>query len=244
MNDATQAASHAASPAAPVPFRVSPALRHDVLNHLRNLIFDGTLQPGDRIVESRLARELGISQTPVREALRELERMGLVVSYPNRGSSVRTIEPADADEMYTLRAHLESMAITLMLNHLTDDDLVVLDQLIADMVAAAADNDPERLTERDVQFHEYILERSGHRLLLQTWRDISPLNWTMMTVLRLKDRNLTELAERHRPIVEALRLRDSERAVTAIQEHVLVLRDKVVRDLEQMALAREHERGN
>ena len=222
-------------------FQVSPALRHDVRNHLRNLIFDGTLQPGDRIVESRLARELGISQTPVREALRELEQMGLVVSYPNRGSSVRKVEPRDADEMYTLRAHLEVMAIDLALPRLTNEDLDTLDGLIDGMIEAGDNNDPDLLTELDTRFHEFICERSGHGLLLRTWQGISPLNWTMMTVIRLKDRNLRELAERHRPIVSALRARDPEAAELAIREHVLVLGEKVVRDLEMMESTRDVE---
>lgn len=225
------------------PFKVSPSLRHDVRNHLRNLIFEGTLQPGDRIVESRLARELGISQTPVREALRELEQMGLVVSYPNRGSSVRQIAPQDADEMYTLRAHLEGMAITLALPRLTADDLDTMDGLIDGMVIAGRDQNAELLTELDTRFHEFICEQSGHRLLLRTWQGISPLNWTMMTVIRLKNRNLEELAERHRPIVDALRARDRDKAVSAIREHVLVLGERVVRDLEEIAKVREEQKG-
>lgn len=219
-------------------FQVSPSLRHDVRNHLRNLIFDGTLQPGDRIVESRLARELGISQTPVREALRELEQMGLVVSFPNRGSSVRTVAPRDADEMYTLRAHLEAMAIALALPRMSTQDLATLDALIDDMIAAGDDDDPDLLTELDTRFHEFICERSGHDLLLRTWQGISPLNWTMMTVIRLKDRNLRELAERHRPIVEALRSGDVDQAQEAVREHVLVLGERVVRDLERMEASR------
>jgi DNA-binding GntR family transcriptional regulator len=224
-------------------FQVSPGLRHDVRDHLRNQIFDGTLQPGDRIVESRLARDLGISQTPVREALRELEQMGLVVSYPNRGSSVRRVEPKDAEEMYVLRAHLEVLAIDLAIPRLTDDDLVTMDGFIEDMIAAARADDPERLTELDTGFHEFILTCSGNSLLLKTWQGISPLNWTMMTVIRLKDRNLVELAERHRPIVEALRVRDQEQAEKAIRDHVLVLGERVVRELEQIAGAREQQEG-
>ena len=204
-------------------------------NHHRNQIFDGTLQPGDRIVESRLARELGISQTPVREALRELEQMGLVVSYPNRGSSVRRVEPTDAHEMYVLRAHLEVLAVDLAIPRLTDADLDILDGFIRDMLQAAEANDPERLTELDTGFHEFILTCSGNSLLLKTWQGISPLNWTMMTVIRLKNRNLVELAERHHPIVEALRVRDQDLAEQAIRDHVLVLGDRVVRELEQNA---------
>lgn len=224
-------------------FQASPGLRHDVRNHLRNQIFDGTLQPGDRIVESRLARELGISQTPVREALRELEQMGLVVSYPNRGSSVRRVEPRDAEEMYVLRAHLEVLAVDLAIPRLGADDLATLDRFIDDMVAAAQDNDPERLTELDTGFHEFLLTCSGNSLLLRTWQGISPLNWTMMTVIRLRNRNLMELAERHRPIVEALRAGNQEQAEHAIREHVLVLGERVVRELEQNAHSAEQGEG-
>ncbi len=224
-------------------FQASPGLRHDVRDHLRNQIFDGSLQPGDRIVESRLARELGISQAPVREALRELEQMGLVVSYPNRGSSVRRVEPKDADEMYILRAHLEVLAVDLALPRLTGDDLITLDRFIEDMIKAAKANDPERLTELDTGFHEFILTCSGNSLLLKTWQGISPLNWTMMTVIRLKDRNLVELAERHRPIVDALRAGNQEQAEQAIREHVLVLGERVVRELEQNASAPAEQEG-
>jgi DNA-binding GntR family transcriptional regulator len=235
-------AKSAAVPRA-TPFQVSPALRHDVRNHLRDLIFDGTLQPGDRIVESRLARELGISQTPVREALRELDQMGLVVSYPNRGSSVRRIEARDAGEMYSLRAHLEAMGVALAIERMTGDDLATLDGLIDGMIDAGDKNDPDLLTELDTRFHEFILECSGHQLLLRTWQGISPLNWTMMTVIRLRNRNLLELAERHRPIVDALRARDAAAADHAIRDHVMVLGDRVVRELEQMEQDRSNQTG-
>jgi len=207
------------------------SLRLGVRNHLRNLILDGTLQPGDRIVESRLARELGISQAPIREALRELEQMGLVVSFPNRGSSVRQILPRDAEEMYTLRAHLEVLAISLALPRMTPADFNELDSLIDRMLDAARANDPERLTEWDTRFHEFICEKANHSLLLRTWQDINPLNWTMITVIRTRDRNLEELAERHRPIVTALKAGNSELAQAEVREHVLVLGNRVVREL-------------
>src|ERR671932_592147 len=76
-------------------------LRDDVRQHLREAILRGRLKPGQRIVESRLARELGVSQAPVREALRELEQMGLVVNHTRRGTFVRELSPHDAWEMYT-----------------------------------------------------------------------------------------------------------------------------------------------
>ncbi|MGC4190171.1 MAG: GntR family transcriptional regulator [Thermomicrobiales bacterium] len=222
---------------------LNPGLRHDVRNYLRDQIFDGTLQPGDRIVESRLARELGISQTPVREALRELEQMGLVVSYPNRGASVRRLDPKDVEEMYVLRAHLEVLGIDRAIGQVTEDDLHALEALIGGMQDAARNDDPQRLTELDARFHEYILERADHALLLRTWQGISPLNWTMLTVLRLRDRNLSELAERHRPIVEALRSGDRQQAEAVIHDHVLSLGERVVGELRRADPASSSDAG-
>lgn len=208
------------------------SLRDDVRHHLRDAIFQGKLQPGDRIIESHLARELGVSQAPVREALRELEQMGLVVNHPRRGTTVRRITPQDAWEMYTLRAHLEAMAIRLAVPKLSDEDIAGLNRLIDKMTAAAEAKDRDRLTQLDASFHEFLCERSGHGLLLRTWRSINPLNWTMITVMTLKNRDLTELAERHRPIVKALQSRDAETAERAIRDHVLVLADEVTKGLE------------
>src|SRR5947209_19061185 len=85
------------------------SLRAEVRERLRQAIMQGELKPGEQIVESRLARQLGISQAPVREALRELEQMGLVVNHMRRGTFVRELTAQDAWEMYTLRAQLESM---------------------------------------------------------------------------------------------------------------------------------------
>ncbi|MEA2524395.1 MAG: hypothetical protein QOF73_1622, partial [Thermomicrobiales bacterium] len=82
----------------------------------------------------------------------------------------------------------------------------------------------------DVQFHELICERSGHALLLHTWRGINPLSWTLFT-LTILHRDLVEIAERHRPIVDALRARDPELAVKAIKDHVLTLGEEVSHDL-------------
>jgi DNA-binding GntR family transcriptional regulator len=127
---------------------------------------------------------------------------------------------------------------------MTEADLNTLDGFIDGMLDAAANDDPERLTELDTAFHEFILTCADHDLLLRTWQGISPLNWTMMTVIRLKDRNLTELAERHRPVVAAMRTRDVAQADAAIRDHVMVLGERVVRELQQNAETRERQEGN
>jgi DNA-binding GntR family transcriptional regulator len=191
----------------------------------------GELKPGEQIVESRLARQLGISQAPVREALRELEQMGLVVNHMRRGTFVRELTAQDAWEMYTLRAQLESMAARLALPHLTDADMDEMERLIEAMVEAGRTGNAEELTSADAHFHEFLCERSGHKLLMRMWRSIHPLNWTQLTVAVLH-RDLVELAERHRDIVDALRTRDAEAVDRAVQHHLLAVGEQVVHDLE------------
>jgi DNA-binding GntR family transcriptional regulator len=207
------------------------SLRAEVRERLRQAIMQGELKPGEQIVESRLARQLGISQAPVREALRELEQMGLVVNHMRRGTFVRELTAQDAWEMYTLRAQLESMAARLALPHLTDADMDEMERLIEAMVEAGRTGNAEELTSADAHFHEFLCERSGHKLLMRMWRSIHPLNWTQLTVAVLH-RDLVELAERHRDIVDALRTRDAEAVDRAVQHHLLAVGEQVVHDLE------------
>jgi DNA-binding GntR family transcriptional regulator len=208
-------------------------LHEDVRHYLHEAIVQGRFKPGGRIVESRLARELGVSQAPVREALRELEQMGLVVHHPRRGATVRQITATDAREMYTLRAHLESMAARLALERLTEQDFERMDRMIREMVEAGENKDHQLLTRLDTSFHEFLCERSGHGLLLKVWRGNNPLVWTMITVITLERHDLVELAERHRPILNALRSGDPDAVDRAIRDHVLLLGEEVTRHLEE-----------
>jgi DNA-binding GntR family transcriptional regulator len=208
----------------------SGALRTEIRQRLRDAIVEGRLKPGEHIVESRLAKQLGISQTPVREALRELEHMGLVVNQARRGTFVRELTAEDAWEVYTLRAHLETMAARLAVARASDDDVARMSDLMQTMLQAARRDDEEEFTRADAGFHELLCEMSGHKLLLRVWRSIHPLNWTQLTVATLK-RDLVELAERHGEILEALRSRDSDAVERAVQQHVLSVGEEVTRDL-------------
>lgn len=206
-------------------------LRDEIRQYLRDAILNGDLKPGDQIVETRVAKEFGTSQAPVREALRELEQIGLVEHQAHRGTFIRKIAASDAWELYTLRAHLETMAARLALPRLTDADFARMDGLIDEMLTAAQHGDHRLLTQRDVEFHEFLCERSGHRLLLHTWRSVNPLSWTLFTLTILRHPDLIHLANRHRPIVDALRARDPARVEAAINDHLLTLGTAVSRDL-------------
>ncbi len=227
---------------APTYRQAGRPLREDVREYLRDAILHGQLKPGEQIVETRLARQFGVSaeldafkwagaivaetdtQTAnTAEALRELEQIGLVEHRARRGTFVREITRSGAWEVYTLRAHLEVMAVRLAAERLTDDDLTTLERLIDEMVEAGRKGDRQRLTWCDVRFHELLCECSGHQLLLRTWRGVNPLSWTLFTLTILRDRDLVEIAERHRPILEALRARDPDAAERAINDHILQL---------------------
>jgi DNA-binding GntR family transcriptional regulator len=206
----------------------APLLRDGVRHALFEAMRTQQLRPGDRIVELRLAREMGVSQTVIREALRELEQMGLVESYPNRGAYVRRITQADAREMYSLRAALESFAVSLALPRLAPLHFAELEATIARMIEAAEEGDEQRFADEDVSFHRAIVKAADHKLLLRTWEGINPLNWTFVTYLRLSDDDPVHLARRHQPVLEALRTGDLPTAQRAIQSHIEDLADQIV----------------
>ncbi len=205
-----------------------PSLREQVRHAIYEALRTHRLKPGERIVELRLARDMGVSQSVVREALRELEHMGLVESYPNRGTYVRRITGEDAREIYSMRAALEAFAIRLALPRLTDADFAELEALIEQMRVAAQENDEQTFVDCDVRFHRTVVAATNHRLLLRTWEGINPLNWTFVTYVRVADDHPVRLAERHRPVLAALRSRDVVLAQQRIEEHILELADQVV----------------
>lgn len=206
----------------------TPLLRDGVRHALFEALRTQQLRPGDRIVELRLAREMGVSQTVIREALREMEQMGLVESFPNRGTYVRRITQADAREIYSMRAALESFAVSLALPRLAPLHLAELEAAIERMVAAAAARDEQGFVDEDVSFHRTIIKAADHKLLLRTWEGINPFNWTFVTYIRLASDEPLALARRHEPVLAALRAGDVTLARAAIEHHILELSERIV----------------
>src|SRR5881628_3303257 len=114
-----------------------PSLQEKVYDHLKQAILAGEIQPGERLLETRLAESLGVSRIPVREAIRKLERDGLIVVYPRRGVYASPLGPRDVDEVYAIRAVLEGLAARLAAEHRTEQHLARLDEIVADMAEQA-----------------------------------------------------------------------------------------------------------
>ncbi len=193
------------------------ALRHDVRDGLVRAILNGDYEPGQRLIEMRIAREYGTSQAPVREALRELELLGFVTSERHRGTYVRDPWQRGMVEVYEVRAALEEYAARLATPALSED-VSALQAEVDGMAAAAADDDVHRAVEHSERFHRLILEASGNLLLVNVWSGLGISDHTALTMVALQ-MDLKTLAESHQPIVDAIATGDVERACTVSREH-------------------------
>ncbi len=192
----------------------APIERRCMRDHIRDTllqrILDGSLAAGERLIELNLAREFHVSQTPVREALRELEAMGAVKSERYCGTHVRPADMTELVESYELRAILEERAAQLAVPCPRD----MLDELgaaLENMKCAATEHDLARYTLNAVLFHRRIIEQSGNHLFLHTWNTLHAQARVHFVALRLGDL-LPDFAQEHEPILEALRAGDGHQA--------------------------------
>jgi DNA-binding GntR family transcriptional regulator len=193
-------------------------LREQVKELILERILSGAYRPGERLVETRIATELGTSQAPVREALRDLEILRFVESEPFRGSRVREVSQEELIEIYPVRAAIEEVAAREAATRL-EGNVDALEAELDAMHEAADANDLHAEVEHDVAFHRLIVEASGNAILLETWLSLGIGPRTIITALRT-GLDGHEIAERHRPVLEALRARDPEAAGAALRRHV------------------------
>lgn len=199
-----------------------PLARSVLANQVRDRILEDILggrhQPGSRIIETKVARELGTSQAPVREALRGLEALGVVEITPFRGSRVRRPSRREILEAYAVRSALEIMGARLAVPRMTDADLAGLTGHLAAMRAAARDGDGRALAEADARFHARIVELADNGTLEKVWRSLEPFSRTYLTLI-IPGADPQWSAELHAPILAALERRDIEGVVGALERH-------------------------
>ena len=178
-----------------------------VKEYIIEAVLNGELKPGDRIVESSMARQLGVSQAPVREAIRDLVLLGFLETQPYKGTSVRSFTPEELWETYTVRAALESLAARLAATHLTEEDVTVLQDILDEMMKAAGQQDRDTLVKLDNKFHETILRISRNKTLHQLWKALQFGTWSIVTY-RKSSYDPAYLAARHEELLQALKTRD------------------------------------
>jgi len=212
--------SGTALPAAPRTTQIersslADAAREEILRR----ILDGEIQPGERIIELRLAQELGTSQAPVREALRALEVLGVVECSRNRGARARLLDSRELAEISDVRAEIEGYAASLATKRLKGDT-AELETHLAAMLNAAGTADVRRFAEANHRFHRHIVETAGNATLFQIWIQLDVKVHTVMNVLR-SHKDLRDVALSHQPVIDAIRARDARAARLALRHHIL-----------------------
>lgn len=193
-------------------------LADQVKDRLLQDILAGVYPPDSRIVETRVARDLGTSQAPVREALRGLEALGVVEIAPFRGARVRRPTAHELLEAYEVRAELESLGARLAVPRLTEAEMEELEALGAEMQAAARVGDRHAVAIADAAFHGRLVSISGNGTLHEVWRSLEPFSRTYITLI-VPGADAAWTASLHAPILDALRTRDPERVVDALCFH-------------------------
>jgi DNA-binding GntR family transcriptional regulator len=198
------------------PVRAS-SVRGQVFDVLRNAIFQGKLQPGDPIREARIATELSVSQNTVREALLELQKLGLVVRNPNRNTLVTKLSDEDIQERVSTRLLLEPTCVQLAAGNMQLQHFKALRELIREMEQARG----TEAAELDLKFHRTIWALSGHRVLTEILEQLVLPLFAFVTIVRFRHIDkLTELAHRHKVLLRALESRDESRIGDAVRRHL------------------------
>ena len=193
---------------------------------IRQAIIDGRLNPGQRLKEEELARELGISRTPVREALLMLHAEGLVDAAPNRGATVRSHSAEDLDDLYKLRAVIEGYATRRAASRLTDDAIVGLRESCERFDGLLDDgSDMGELVKENLVFHQTILEGAGSARLTTMVRQVIELPLVYRSYVWYSQEQQRISGHYHSQITRALEARDAERAELIMKEHIFEARD-------------------
>lgn len=197
-------------------------LRHRVAEMIREAIFSGKLTPGDRIVELRLAKQLGVGTTAVREALFDLERQGFVQRVVNKGSYLTKLSLQDIQQIYRLRIDLEGLAVELLTEHSGQADIDELEKLIRDMEAAARGVDSFRFYQKDMEFHRTAWRLSRNRYLINALETaVLPLfAFFLMRLPRDSHGNLLRLWEWHDKVLNAIKFEGPARAREAMEQTI------------------------
>ena len=188
----------------------SISLREEVVEQIRTAIIEGRLKPNDHIVEQVFTQHLGVSRTPVREALILLEREGLVVASRNRGCFVRAFTEEDVDSIFSMRTALENFAGELIIEQLDESDYAYLEGAIEKQRQFIEAQDFKNVRSTDMAFHKYLITRSKHPLLKRNWDEIVAQIAALLYVRAEAIPNYDEyLAIRdHQAIADAYRKRD------------------------------------
>lgn len=195
-------------------------LREVVCESLREAIRKGVLKPGERIMEIQLAEELGVSRTPVREAIRKLELEGYVIMMPRRGTYVATMSIRDINEIFEIRSSLESLSNGLAAERITDEELEHLQRLLVVIGGYIAEGNIDKIVETDIEFHDVIYHAARNSRLVGVISNLRDQLTRFRTLSMSYPGRLEATMDEHRAIVEAIAHGDVKAARKAAERHM------------------------
>ncbi|SMC72434.1 GntR family transcriptional regulator [Sporomusa malonica] len=208
-------------------------LREVVAETLREAIVNGILKPGERLMEIQLAEELGVSRTPVREAIRKLELEGFVVMIPRRGTYVADLSIKDINEVFEIRTALDVLAAGLAVERITEDELEQLERLLVEIGELIEQDDADRLVESDSQFHDILYRASRNDRLVGIINNLREQFTRFRSISIQYPGRMQKSVEEHRRLVEAIASRDTDLAQQLAREHMENSEQTLLQDLNE-----------
>jgi len=196
------------------------SLSGKIFAQLQNDIINGKYKPGDSLIETKLAKEMGVSRTPVREAIVQLELEGLVQSMPNRGVVVTGVSEQDIEDIYTIRMLIEGLAARWAAEKITDEELEELKEAIEFEEFYTARNNTSHLLKLDSKFHEIIFKASKSKPLMHTLSNFHLYVQRARNISLESSGRAKEALAEHRAILQAIMERDAEKAERLTTEHI------------------------
>lgn len=195
-------------------------LRDVVFKTLRQGILTGELKPGERLMEIHLADRLGVSRTPIREAIRKLELEGLVTMVPRKGAEVAKISEKNLKDVLEVRLALDSLGVQLACERITEEGLIELKNACDNFAKVTSTKDATVITKADVALHDVIIRATGNERLQQLISNLSEQMYRYRMEYIKDSAYHTLLIKEHRRIYESIAARDKEKAVREIQGHI------------------------
>ena len=203
-------------------------LRDIVFEHLREAILTGKLEPSTRLMEVQLAEELGVSRTPVREAIRKLELEGLVEMIPRKGAYVADVSVKDVEEVLEIRTGLEGFASMLAAQRMNREDIDELKRILVIFKEAYDANDSEKMVEADIAFHEVIFKATMNKKLMQINNSLREQVYRFRRMYIVEYHRSENLIYEHEDIIRAIEKRDSELAMKNAMKHIKLQQEFIV----------------
>ena len=206
-------------------------LRDVVFNTLRKAILTGELKPGERLMEIHLANRLGVSRTPIREAIRKLELEGLVIMIPRRGAEVAQITEKNLKDVLEVRRALDALCVELACDRISAEELEKLREACEEFERATETKDATTIAKADVELHDIIVQATGNQRLIQLINNLSEQMYRYRFEY-IKDENRHDnLVSEHRMIYESIIRQDKVKAAEAAKLHIDNQEKSVIRQI-------------